>query len=1202
LSGEVSVVERSARDRVDGQVPVLVAPAAVRVFDLEMPLPDLRLGRSRLGGPYRSLLVVVRFGGDPLGAAVVAVERAGWVSRQHIALELQRQLETELTAALVSSGLELPRQLTEGIGPPPGCRRPQARLCSVSVVVSTRHKPHVLRHCLRSILHSDYDDFEVIVVENRPRSPDTRLMLAEQFGDDSRVRYAEEPGPGRASARNTGLALADGELVGFTDDDVIVDSGWIRRSAEAFDGGEDVACVTGLMLPLELETEAELRLEHFTTLAKGFSRQSYHLPDARCEYPLLQSTAGLIGSGANPVLRADVVNRLGGFHARLGPGTPAIGGEDLDLYIRLLQAGHTVAYEPSAIAWQDHASGTAEARRHAYRYGMGLSAALTKQLVAGPDRRALLRAARGLADRPDTTSRRNANNAAAYPRHHQLLARLGMLVGPAAYVTSLIQPTRGSSASESLDHYVLDKEHLLRPNRESVRLVQVHPRPARTRARVTMGPIERPLAAVAVVACVAAPAAVALGPPPALKLVAVLSLLCLAPGAALISLLSRRMEFGLVLGVSLGATALLAQSMLWLGLWQPTAYVYGVAAVCLPVLGARLYLSTRRPLRTPTEPAQGTVARMSRSAAGHAGLLAAALGAWVVSVEGADVNRMAGLGLLDAMPPSYFVAFALLLVGFAAAVTRRELHPGVLALYVLGLLLVLYGTIPLVYEEPRLAFSYKHFGVIELISATGSVNRNIDIYNNWPGFFAANAWLSSAAGVPPVAYAGCSQLFFGVANVAAVQFALRGIIADERTLWIATWLFVLGNWVQPRAEDLAPQAFGFVLSLVVLGLCLRSGRAATSSEARLGHRPPRWLRRFATRVPLRRAPDDQLPGVPLGPRGALMAGGLCFLAVVVSHQLSPIMLILSVLAFALATRLLPLWIPAAMIAIEVWWVALAWPFVSSRFGLIEPGLPGAAPPRSGGAALPGAVLGFYAPAAVVAIVALLALIGAVRRLRSGKWDVVPAVFVLAIPLVAAVQSYGGNGVYRVFLFALPWLAFFGAAAFADESSSVRRSHARFIPVTVATSALGVCLLVAVFGLDLGYRITRDEVRAETWTEQHAPRGTQILHATDGPEFLTARYRLLVSAESLLWRPAFRKHPLGPADVPRLEALATRLRGSGGVFVVLSRRQENEGRVNGTLPKGAITRFARALSTSPSFRLRYQLPTAWVYQYFPPSPD
>ena len=457
-------------------------------------------------------------------------------------------------------------------------------------------------------------------------------------------------------------------------------------------------------------------------------------------------------------------------------------------------------------------------------------------------------------------------------------------------------------------------------------------------------PAYRALTATALAACVVAPLLVALGLPAALRFPAVLALLCLGPGTALLTAVRGRLELGLVLGVSLAISALVAQSMLWFDTWRPNEILYGLAGACLLPLA----LQMRRQGRTGVEPrrvtalrnrfrltgVRGAVGGVPRFAVAHAALLTVALLLWGVSLAEADLSRMAGIGLLNAMPATYFVAFGLLLVGFAVAVTRDQLPRKLLWLYLLALILVIHGTTALLYDEPRYAWTYKHLGVIDLIANSGSVDREVDIYNNWPGFFALNAWLSSVTGLASIAYAGWAQLFFNLANVAAVRFAVRGLTRDERLLWTATWLFVLGNWV--GQDYLAPQAFGFLLSLVILGLCLRCSPAVKQPRWRWDRWRARSLDRLAGALLPDRAPDEPLPPVPLGPRAALAVGGLCFLAVVISHQFSPVLLILGVVALSLLIRRIPLWVAAAMMVVELWWVALSWPFVKYHFDLVDP--------------------------------------------------------------------------------------------------------------------------------------------------------------------------------------------------------------------------------------------------------------------------
>jgi beta-glucanase (GH16 family)/GT2 family glycosyltransferase len=1164
----------------------------VRILDLGEPLTDLRLPPARAGGVYRSLLVIGRVDGDPVGSAVIPVEEDGSVPADRLADELDKQLRVELSERVASEPVRDGR--------------------SVSVVVTTCNEPVRLRRCLHSVLASDHDDFNVVVVENRPGSPDTRLMLGEEFGDDPRLRYVEEPNRGLSSARNAGLAAATGDVVAFTDDDVVVDPAWVRRTAEAFERGDDVACVTGLILPFELESESQVLVEQFMALGKGFRRHTFRLPDARETLPLLPYTPGVIGSGANTALRADVARELGGFSTTLGTGTPAAGGEDLDLYIRLLRAGHAVAYEPAAIVWHTHPEGSAKLRRQVYRYGVSLGATLTKQLVAGPERRELLQAVpAGIRYARDKGSPKNAGKTAGYPRRLDWLERLGMLAGPLAYLTSLLQSVRDplppSHAGANGNGHMPAAERLVLVSGQALPVVDAAQRPpagARELAKSIASPSERALTATAVAACVAAPLLVAVGAPPVARFAAVLALLCLAPGTALIAALRGRTELGLVLGASLGISTVLAQSMVSLDLWWPRAYLYGVAAACLLVLVTRLDIARPRPPRALLSRARGALAKAPPSAGRHAALLTVAMLAWVASLAGADLNRMAGLGLLDAMPPTYFVAFALLLIGFAVAVTRDELQPKLLALYVVALILVIHGTTPLLYDQPRYAWTYKHLAVIDLLKHGGGVDRQVDIYNNWPGFFALNAWLSTVSGLDARTYAEWAQVFFNLANVVALRFALRGVTSNERVLWVAPWLFLLANWV--GQDYLAPQAFAFLLAIVFFGLVLRTRHGLVEPRSRAGRWWASRLDRIREAV-LRRSPIEEPLAPPLlSPRAAVVVGAPMYLAMVVSHQLTPLVVLVGVAGLALFTRRVPIWIPAVMAVVELWWVALGWSYVHEHFLLfhVDPSA-GAGPPGYRiGAGLPGLDLVGYASAAEVLLLTGLAAAGIAGRIRAARWELAAVTLAVAAVPVIALQAYSGEGRYRLFLFALPWLAFFAAAAFAPPRSRQLTRSKRGWQLGLASTALAVCLLPAYFGLELANRVTGGEVAAGAWFDEHAPSGSLAVEMTSNSlSRVSGGYARVfdvrfASGPTLTRDASYRNRKLGRKDLPRLEGTLAGY-GAKHTFLLLNPSQERFARLYGILPGGWLQSLERALDSSPAFRLVYRRDSSSIYKYQPP---
>jgi glycosyltransferase involved in cell wall biosynthesis len=305
---------------------------------------------------------------------------------------------------------------------------------SVSVIVTTCGSPPTLERCLRSVLQSDYADFEVIVVDHGPPSPDTARMLVRQFPGEQRLRYLEEPWSSASMARNTGLARAEGAIVAFVDDDVVVDARWIRTSVEALLGEPDVVCVTGRSASPALHDAIPVASE---LSGERSTRRTYGRSDTRNGHPLLASTAGGLGSGAGIVMLTDVGRELGGFDPALGPATPACGGEHIDLLDRLVRAGYTISYEPGAIVWREHPAHAEAGRREIYRYGIGLGAIISKRLIAGPGRRAWLRAVpAAVRYSRDPAPRQDRDTPTRYPLRLRWLMRLGMLLGPFAYLWS----------------------------------------------------------------------------------------------------------------------------------------------------------------------------------------------------------------------------------------------------------------------------------------------------------------------------------------------------------------------------------------------------------------------------------------------------------------------------------------------------------------------------------------------------------------------------------------------------------------------------------------------------------------------------------------------------------------------------------------------------------------------------------------------
>jgi glycosyltransferase involved in cell wall biosynthesis len=312
-----------------------------------------------------------------------------------------------------------------------------SRLPSATVVVPTICRtPEQLVRTVNSLLALDYPQFEIVIVDNRSRTLDA--SLPDLPGGD-RVRVVREPLRGISAARNRGLSVARGELVAFTDDDVEVDLKWLRYLGARFAVEPDAEVVAGLVLPLELHTEAQLWFEEFYGgFSQSFRPVSWSTKLAEANNVLFPYAPGRFGAGCNMAFRRTALERVGGFDPALGTGTPAKGGEDLAIFVTFLIGGATVAFEPAAVVRHAHRR-TEEAFFHQVRsYGVGLTAMYTS-LVAR-DRRHLTEILRrvvpGIRLLVRPRDERSPSRVPSYPRRTLLFQMLGMALGPFAYLQS----------------------------------------------------------------------------------------------------------------------------------------------------------------------------------------------------------------------------------------------------------------------------------------------------------------------------------------------------------------------------------------------------------------------------------------------------------------------------------------------------------------------------------------------------------------------------------------------------------------------------------------------------------------------------------------------------------------------------------------------------------------------------------------------
>jgi hypothetical protein len=597
--------------------------------------------------------------------------------------------------------------------------------------------------------------------------------------------------------------------------------------------------------------------------------------------------------------------------------------------------------------------------------------------------------------------------------------------------------------------------------------------------------------------------------------------------------------------------------------------------------------------------------------------LFACVALWWFSVAWIRVGTLDDYGLLPVFPLSFFAALGLLVTSFVAAVRAPRPSEVVLAGHALALIVFLHGTMPLLFSEPFYPWVYKHVGVVEYINLHGRLDASVDIYQNWPAFFALSAWFGRVAGIRPLEYVAWAQVFFNACNLVLLRYVFGSLSRDIRLVWIATFVFFAANWV---AQDyFSPQAFAFTLSLGLCGVILRWLLIAPDRAWMA-----RWLNRvaaFVARLGRRRrsgaAPEDEPTGSQrVGRRTARNIAIALFAVIVTTHQLTPYMLIvgLGVLTFLGVVR--PRLLVVLLTVMALGYLLPRLDFVQRYYGLLgsagEPlkNVRTAAVGLNGLAGEPGRVL--CANAARLLSLSLwgLGLVGAVRRLRAGYKNLGIAALAVAPAFIALADTYGGEAIYRVFLFSLPWFALLTAFALrpgGDDWSSVRTVPRLLLPLAL----LLFLFLPAYFGMAATNEVRPGEVAASQYFYDHAPPHSVLMIAS--PQFpvrLAGNYeqfRLTIGEADpslLTVKPSLRHKLLGDRHIP---VIAQAMRDYGGgepAFLVVSRNGRVTSQVLDLLPRGSLDELERALSRSGRFRVWYRNADTTIFQLVqaPPARD
>jgi GT2 family glycosyltransferase len=365
-------------------------PTHITTIELSSPLPEIPLSGNASG-----LLALVRWRGRPVGLAWLR-NVTGDVSPSQLRAAITSQVAYHHN---IASTVTTTNQLA-------------------SIIVCTHERPDDLRRCLDALVPLAAAGHEVLVVDNAPRSTRTADVVAEYP-----FRYLCEPRVGLNHARNCGLRAASHPIVAYTDDDAVAEPDWLTALIQPFQTSR-VGCVTGLVLPLELETPAQEAFEIYCAHRRDFTRRVLVAPE------IPPAAGGLAGMGANMAFRRELLLQLGGFDPRLDGGTATCSGGDTDMFARVLEAGAQIVYTPEAVVWHRHRRTEAELRSCIFGYGVGLYSFLTKRLIEARDLQALVIGVRWLVGPLAKAAWRQLRGRPTVSLDLLLLELRGALLGP----------------------------------------------------------------------------------------------------------------------------------------------------------------------------------------------------------------------------------------------------------------------------------------------------------------------------------------------------------------------------------------------------------------------------------------------------------------------------------------------------------------------------------------------------------------------------------------------------------------------------------------------------------------------------------------------------------------------------------------------------------------------------------------------------
>lgn len=213
-----------------------------------------------------------------------------------------------------------------------------------SIIIVNFNAREYLKNCLDSVLRNSFDNYEIIVVDNGSTDGSIKLVREKFHYQPEKIKIialSENMGP--AAARNSGARAAQGEYLGFLDNDTEVGQDWICAALKYFERSDKIAAIQCKLLSLFNKDRIDYAGEYLSSLGflvpaiehAALDRNQKYFP----EKILAAKSAGMF-------IKKSVFDRVGGFDEDY-----FIFMEETDLGWRCWLTGFEVVFCPDSVVY-----------------------------------------------------------------------------------------------------------------------------------------------------------------------------------------------------------------------------------------------------------------------------------------------------------------------------------------------------------------------------------------------------------------------------------------------------------------------------------------------------------------------------------------------------------------------------------------------------------------------------------------------------------------------------------------------------------------------------------------------------------------------------------------------------------------------------------------------------------------------------------